>query len=153
LRNGYARAILACVRYGQHYAGVTRIKNPLLIINALEERKKLSPHSEIPRQYFILWEKGIARFSRDTEHSDRYWLHIIDRKDNMKALRLARDMLTVGEAITERGLDPQVRAILFSGTYDEPLTALAERRQEVSLSPMDFTALLDRITDGIREGF
>ena len=71
----------------------------------------------------------------------------------MKALRLARDMLTVGEAITERGLDPQVRAILFSGTYDEPLTALAERRQEMPLSPTDLTALLDRITDGIREGF
>ncbi|TEU18111.1 MAG: hypothetical protein E3J21_06715 [Anaerolineales bacterium] len=148
-----ARAILACVRYGQHYAQVTRIRDPLLIINALEDRKRLGSHSEIRQQYFILWEKGIARFSQDTEHSNRYWLHVIDNEENMKALRLARDMLTVGEAITERGLDPRVRAILFSGTYDEPLTALAERRQEMSLSRTDFTALLDRIIDGVREGF
>lgn len=148
-----ARAILASIRYGEHFAEVTRIRNPLWIINALEERKRLGPHSEIRQQYFILWEKGIARFSRDTEHRGRYWLHLIDSEDNMKALRLARDMLTVGEAITERGLDPQARAILFSGTYDEPLTALAERRQEMRLSRTDLTALLDRITDGIREVF
>jgi len=148
-----ARAILACVRYGQHFAGVTRIRNPLWIINALEDRKRLAPHSEIPQQYFILWEKGIARFSQDTVHSDRYWLHIIDNEDNMKALRLARDMLTVGEAITERGLDSGVKAILFSGTYDEPLTALAERRQEMSLTRTDLTALLDRIIDEVREVF
>ena len=148
-----ARAILACVRYGQHFAGVTRIRNPLWIINALEDRKVLGPHSEIRQQYFILWEKGIARFSRDSDHSHRFWLHIIDNEGNMKALRLARDMLTVGEAITDRGLDPRVRAILFSGTYDEPLTALAERRQETPSSRTDITVLLDRITDGIREGF
>ena len=86
-------------------------------------------------------------------HSNQYWLHIIDNEENLKALRLARDMLTVGEAITERGLEPHVKAILFSGTYDEPLTALAERRQEMRLSQTDLTALLDRITDGIREGF
>ena len=71
----------------------------------------------------------------------------------MKALRLARDMLTVGEAITERGLDSGVKAILFSGTYDEPLTALAERRQEMSLTRTDLTALLDRIIDEVREVF
>jgi len=148
-----ARVILACVRYGQHFAMITKIQDPILIISALQERKRLGPHSEILQQYFILWEKGIARFSQDTEHSNRYWLHVIDNEENMKALQLARDMLTVGEAITERGLDPRVRAILFSGTYDEPLTALAERRQEMSLSATDLTALLDRITDGIREGF
>jgi hypothetical protein len=145
-----ARAILACIRYGQHFASITRVRKPLSIINALEDRKRLSPHSEIPRQYLILWEKGVARFSQDTEYSNRYWLHIIDNEENMKALRLARDMLTVGEAITERGLDVRARAILFSGTYNEPLTALAERRQGMPFRRPELDALLDRITDGIR---
>lgn len=145
-----ARAILACIRYGEHYAGASRIRHPLLIIDALIERKRIGAHSEIPRQYFILWEKGVARFSTDTQRSDRYWLHVIDNDDNMKALRLARDMITVGEAITERGVDPQARAMLFSGTYREPLTELAPRRREVKVSQADVIALMDRITDGIR---
>ncbi len=147
-----ARAILACVRFGQHFAEVTRIRNALQIINAIEQRKRLNPHSEIRQQYFILWQKGVVRFSRDTLFRDRYWLHLIDSEENVKALKLARDMLTVGEAITNRGMNPQIKAILFQGTYDEPLTALAERRKEMPSSEKELAALLDRITDGVREG-
>jgi hypothetical protein len=149
-----ARALLACIRYGEHFASITRIQEPLSIINALEGRKKIGPHSEARLQYLILWEKGIVRFTKDTIYSNRYWLHLIDSEENMKALRLARDMITVGEAVTDRGIDPQVNAYLSSpGTYSEPLTALVERRQELPNSSTDISALLDQITDTIREVF
>jgi hypothetical protein len=63
-----ARAIIACVRYGQHFASVSRVFDPLLILRALRERKRIGSHSEILRQYALLHKMGIGVISRDPSH-------------------------------------------------------------------------------------
>jgi hypothetical protein len=146
-----ARAILSCVRYGEHFASVTKIRDPAALIDTILSKKTIGPHTEIRQQYFVLSRKGLVRFSPDVLFTDRYYLHLIDNEENMKALNLARDMLVVGEAVTARGLNPHIQKLLFTGTYNEPLTALTERKQEMARSPEDIKALIDSVTDGIRD--
>ncbi len=149
-----ARAVLACIRYGQHFGGITKIRHPELILNALAEKGRLGAHSEIGRQYSLLVMEGVGRIVKDSIYSDRYHFVLIDTEDNKKALAVARDMLVVGEAITERGLDKPVRDVLFSsGVVQEPLTTLAEFKRNPKYSDesikRDFERLVDRVRGGL----
>ena len=148
-----ARAILSCVRYGQHFGTITKIRNPELILNALEQRRRIGPHTEIARQYALLVVEGVGRIVRDSTYKDQYHFIVIDTEDNLKAIAVARDMLLVGEAITDRGLDSKTRAVLFyPGTVQEPLTTLAETRQKPLLSEEVIKRELDQLVDRVREG-
>lgn len=148
-----ARIILSCVRYGEHFGTITKIRDPEAILHALQTRGRIGPHTEIGKQYALLAVRGIGRIVRDTQISSRYWLEIIDTPENRKAFVLAKDILVVGEAITDRGLDDRARAMVFqSGRLQEPLTTIAEARRQPSLSDESICRLLDRITDTVRIG-
>jgi hypothetical protein len=67
-----ARAILACVRYGQHFASITKVFDPLLILGALKTRKRIGSHSEILKQYSLLHKLGVGRISRDHSSPTRF---------------------------------------------------------------------------------
>ena len=150
-----ARAILACVRYGQHFGGVTKIRNPAALLDALVKTGRLSPHSEIPQQYATLVVEGIARVSPAATSSDRYVLQIIDTPENNRALRIAVDMLTVGEALADRGLDESARKALFSaGSIKEPITArsdLIRHRRQTKLPENVLRKQVERLVDDIRQ--
>ena len=122
-----ARALLACVRYGEHYGSVTRINDPGAIIRALRSRGSIGPHTEIARQYAMLVVEGIARISPDSTFKSRYHLHLIDTPENKKALQLAAELVEVGEAISDRGLDVETRNVLFgAGSIKDASTTRAE---------------------------
>jgi len=57
------RAIIACVRYGEVYGTITKIRYPLLLLMKLRDRKYLNPHSEILRQYETLRNLGVGRIA------------------------------------------------------------------------------------------
>lgn len=112
-----ARAVVACVRYGQHYAGVTRIKYPLLILETLRTTKRLGAHSEILRQYSVLHKLGVGRITKDPFFTGRYNFDLIDTEENLRALDLAVQYLTVKE-VTKA--DPRIegaRQLLLPGIY------------------------------------
>lgn len=112
-----ARAIVACARYGQHFAGITRIQDPLLILRALSLRKVIGPHSEIPQQYFLLHKLGVGRISRDPTYSKRYNFHLIDTEENVKALDLGIQYLTVKDIVKEDSKMVNARQLLLPGFY------------------------------------
>jgi hypothetical protein len=152
-----ARAILSCIRYGQHFGTITSIVDPSAIINALIQRGRIGPHSEIPMQYAILVVENVARVTRDTKFSGRFNLEIVGTEENLKSLRLAADMLAVGEAIRDRGLDDGARTMLFaSGTFKEPTTVRAEvarSRRAPKYSPGVLKRQIEQLIDDVRQVF
>jgi hypothetical protein len=114
-----ARAILSCVRYGEHFADVTKIMYPAAILRTLIDNKKLTPHSEHLKQYGLLVTKGIGRVD---QVGSRYQFSVLDTPDNMKALRTALDILRSGIGI-DQALDDTVPArILGPDKYRSPAT-------------------------------
>ncbi len=118
-----ARAILACVRYGQHFASITRIGDPMLILGALRTRKRIGSHSEILKQYALLHKLGVGRISPDRSSPGRYTFHMIDTPENMKALEMAVQYLTITEpSRTDSKLDSAMQLFLpgIAGAYGTP---------------------------------
>jgi DNA-binding transcriptional ArsR family regulator len=115
-----ARAIVACVRYGQHYAGITRIKYPLLILESLKTNKRLGAHSEILKQYALLHKLGVGRITRNRLFRDRYNFDLIDIPENLRALDLAIQYLAIKEVTkTDLKID-EARQLLLPGFYGSP---------------------------------
>lgn len=94
-----ARAIVSCVRYGQTYAGITKINDPLAILHKLKYSKRIGSHSEIKRQYALLHKLGVGRITKDPFNSGRFNFEIIDTVDNLRSLDLAIQYLTVKEVV------------------------------------------------------
>ncbi|MBX6422497.1 hypothetical protein [Thermosulfurimonas sp. F29] len=133
-----AMAILACIRYGQHFGSITKIKYPEAIINKLlEPPHKIGSHTEIKQQYGILVSRGIGKIYRDRFHKDRYYFELIDTEENIKAVKLAKDLLKIGEKIEEKGLSEEIRKILFyPGSYEEALRTLPKMKRTPKISSM-----------------
>jgi hypothetical protein len=142
-----ARAIIACVRYGEVFGTITRIFDPLLLLRRLRDRKRIGPHSEILRQYETLRNLGVGRISRAVGTS-KYYLHLIDNDENVRALDLAIAMLQVGEGPPE-GADVQsARQLLLPGTYVHPT---GTRAKFASVQPMSYSArTIEHVNDLIR---
>jgi len=114
-----ARAIIACVRYGEVFGTITKIFDPLLLLRRLRERKRLNPHSEALRQYETLRNLGVGRLIR-VSGASRYIFQLIDDEYNLRALDLAIAMLQVGEPIVENKEVQRARQLLLPGTYVNP---------------------------------
>lgn len=115
-----ARAIVSCVRYGQNFAEITRIFSPRKIIEKLISAKTLAPHSEHQEQYGLLVLKGIGRVD---QVGSKWQFRILDTDDNMRALRVAADLLGTGVAV-HQSIDEttQVRILNPGGSYSTPVT-------------------------------
>jgi hypothetical protein len=116
-----ARAIVACVRYGQHFAAVTKIGDPLCILDRLKSRKVIGPHSEIKDQYVLLQKLGIGRIAKSPYHSDRYNFHLLDTEENLRALDMAVQYLTVHEIVRGDPREDEARQLLLPGVYGSTL--------------------------------
>jgi hypothetical protein len=126
-----ARALLSCVRYGEHFAGITRIFDPAAILRALLHRKKLQPHSEHAEQYGLLVVQGIGRI--DTVGS-KYQFSILDTPDNLKAVRTALQILNSGTGV-DQGVDDAIssRALSPGGSYRSPVLERAKLNRSPKL--------------------
>ncbi len=123
-----ARAIVACVRYGEHFAGITRIKYPLLILEKLRRNKTIGPHSESFRQYALLVKLGVGRLAKSVHYSGRWVFHLIDTDENLRALDLAIQYLTVGEVTKSDAREQQARQLLLPGVYGSAARTRVELR-------------------------
>lgn len=130
-----ARAIVSCVRYGQSYAEITRIFSPAAILDALISRKRLKPHSEHMQQYGLLVTKGIGRVDKV---GDKWQFTIHDTADNMKALRVARDLVETGDAV-HQSVDDSAKARILnpSASYSTPVSQRVRINREAKTKGAD----------------
>lgn len=130
-----ARAILACVRYGQHFATVTRVADPLIILQAFRRRKKIGSHSEILQQYALLHKMGIGVISPDPSYRDRYTLNLLDTPENIRALDMAIQYLTIAEPARADTKLPSAQQLLFPGIAGSYGTPSRTRYDVVNIQP------------------
>lgn len=117
-----ARAILACVRYGQRFAAGRPIKYPRRILETLRDRKHFKRgHPDLLNQYGLLVEKLIGH---PVQEDDGNWnFHLDDTEENKKALQVAIEMLEHGESPSARiDLDAQKALLAPTGYLGPPTT-------------------------------
>ena len=145
-----ARAILACVRYGQRYAIGTRIKWPKLLLQRLLENKRLGSHPELHNQYGLLVTKGLGKIEEVTRGF--YSFIFYDTPENLKALRFAMQMLEIGESGTPV-VDEETRQILIqSGSYRDPAygrTKLSRELKRSKATHADVIKIISKVGRGV----
>jgi len=102
---GKARAIVSCVRYGQQYAGASRIRYPAALLRALLDPSRnysLASHSEAKQQYGQLVLRGVGRI---VQTGSWYVFQLIPSEENKRAVRLAIELLNRNEIVEERSLN------------------------------------------------
>lgn len=154
-----AMAIIAIARQGQHFARY-RILWPRAVINALLRDKWLRPTSEAGEQWKLAVMLGICKLvPRGSWHE----VHLIETEDNVRAVRLALQLMDVGDVMEERGLDRDAQTILerqalydvdqSAPAYGESLIGLTRlrrrRRPQVS---RDVIRLVDGLLERIQKG-
>lgn len=116
-----ARAILACVRCGEHFAQTRKILYPKRILETLRDRKRFAyPRPDFPEQYGLLVTKQIGFMEEDKGRLGFYNFFLYDTPENMHALDIAIDLLEYGQTPTSK-LEVDAREFLgvsgsFSGT-------------------------------------
>jgi hypothetical protein len=131
-----AMAVLSCVRYGEHFGAITKIKFPDTILSRLvSSPHRIGPHTEIRNQYALLVTQGIGRLSESKREKGRYYFQLIDIEENLRAVELARDLLLAGEAVATKKLDEKAQQALFqAGSYEESLRAVPKVKRPLGIS-------------------
>jgi hypothetical protein len=134
-----ALILLACVRYGQHYAR-HRIRMPSAILRKLRDGATLNATTEASTQYRTAAQEQILRL--ETAGDGYFHASLIDTPDNVAALELAIDLLTHGEPVALRE-DPQQKLLFTDGRYLTPLMTMKERAPRKKLTGDVFVSLAD----------
>lgn len=127
-----ALAIVAAVRTGQHFGGITRLADPQALLHKLQSGVVTAPHSSTKRQYRVLYQMGIVRFVK----ADRlFGMQLIDDDDNREAITVAMELLAMGEAgLTKEAGAAAAGALLTPGSYRTPIQTVARARDSHPLS-------------------
>ncbi len=142
-----ALILLACVRYGQHYAQHA-IRMPAAILRKLRDGAALSATTEAGSQYRTAAQEQILRL--ESAGGGYFSAKLIDTPDNLAALDLALDLLTHGEPVATRE-DPQQKLLFTGGRYLTPLMTMKAREPKAKLSG-DFVLSLVDTWRGERRG-
>jgi len=144
-----AMAILSCIRYGEHFGTITRIRFPEAILNRLiSSPHRIGSHTEIKRQYSILVARGMGRVFPDSLDSSRHYFELLPTEENVAAVKLARDLLRVGEVVEDKGVSRQLRDVLFyHGTYEEAARTIPKLRRLAEISPQTKETFFDVLND------
>jgi hypothetical protein len=123
-----ALAIVAAIRMGEHFGGVTSLYAPIALLRRLQDPWYTTKrHSSTKRQYAVLHRLGIVRFAGS---GDRYGIQLIDNPDNQEAVELAINLLAHGEATTAKEPTIKVQEVLLQGgSYRYPIQSTARARK------------------------
>lgn len=135
-----ALAIVAAVRTGQYFGGATALGHPELLLQALLDGRATKGHSSSRRQYAVLRRYQIIRFVKQGE---RYGIQLIDNADNRQAVKLAIDLISTGEALSNRAAPLDQNALATEGTYLAPIQTPREARKRHRLD--------DRLVENLYE--
>lgn len=141
-----ARALVACLRYGSEAATITKIRNPLAILNAITDPSReygLKPHSELKLQYGMLVSKQIGRVIQTGE---RYVFQLIPTDDNLKACAIARELLSNnGELMAEKDLGASAALHMVNGSIQHPLKEVKVARKKRPARADELNDLVERL--------
>lgn len=142
--------ILACVRYGEHRAVATRIQSPSAILGRLVDPShnfELRAHSEHRRQYYTLYRLQIVDFIPSGS-----WVKVrlIDTEDNVRAVRLALDLLRYGEQMKDRGVSDAALDLLGHGEhYENTFKTIQNRKDDLRLPSEAWSQLSEAMRGGV----
>lgn len=144
-----ARAILACVRYGQKFASGRPIKYPRAILERLRDYKRFkSGHPDLLSQYGLLAEKLIGH--PIDEGSGRWNFEIDDTAENMKALNVSLEMLEFGESMSTK-IDIEAQKALFSSSgYQGPISTRLRLSKNIRSSPKTRAEIIRQMGNLVR---
>jgi len=128
-----ARALVACVRYGQRFAQGRPIKYPRAVLDQLRTHKTFrKAHPDLFTQYGLLIEKLIGH---PVDEGGGYWnFRVSDTPENMKALDIAVDMVEHGESpATHVDIEAQ-RALFSSDSYLSPVSTRPKLATDLAVS-------------------
>lgn len=151
-----ARAILACVRYGEHYAAGRKISYPHLILEALRDRKGFkASHPAFPEQYGLLVTQQIGVVEPDKWRPGFYYFHFLDTPENMHALNIAIDLLKIGLSSVSK-LEVDASTLLnIGGAFSGTLPTRTRLGRAVNLSreaTRDYILKIAKSAQGVYEG-
>lgn len=126
-----ARVLIACVRYGENFAGITKIYSPIALINALSRRGYLAGHSESIKQYEPARNLGLVQL---IPAGSRYEVHFIDNEENKKVVQMAIDMIQIGESSKFDDSEENAKKILIPGNILHPTQTRTQILAEKSVS-------------------
>lgn len=112
-----ARILISCVRYGEKFAGITKIVNPPKLLEVLSGRGYLNAHTESLKQYAQARNIGLVKI---VPHGSRYEVHFIDNEENQKIVNMALQMLQIGEASKFDESEEVAKKILIPGNITHP---------------------------------
>jgi len=121
------RALIACVRYGQHYGTGSKILYPGAILRAFRDKGSLRPHSDPFTQYRMLYDMGMVRLEKASPTSDRYVTTFIDTEENSQALEAAISLLAHGSPVEAVSVNQELRNYAINASYQEPVISRAKR--------------------------
>jgi len=140
-----ARALVACLRYGSEAATITRIRNPLLILNAITDANRnyrLKPHSELKLQYGMLIGKQIGRVIQTA--NGRFIFELIPTEDNLRACAIARELL-YGEVTGAKDPGADAALHLVNGKIEHPLHEVKIARKKRAARSDELAGLVERL--------
>lgn len=131
-----ARVLISCVRYGENFAGITKIYSPERLISALTNRGFLKGHSESLKQYEPARNLGLVKL---IPFGDRYEVHFIDNDENKKVVAMALEMIQVGETAKFDNSEEIAKKILIPGNILHPTQTRTHTIQEKSVEKSSST--------------
>ncbi|WP_442845093.1 hypothetical protein [Leeuwenhoekiella sp. H156] len=140
-----ARVLISCVRYGENFAGITKIFAPDRLINALVNRGFIKGHSESLMQYEPARNLGLVKI---IPSGSKYEVHFIDNDENKLVVYMALEMLEIGDTSKFEDSEEIAKKILIPGNILHPTQTrthfLRENQYEKSHST------INRINDLLR---
>lgn len=90
------KLFVASIMYGHRFA-TYRIKDPIILVEALLRDKEVGPASPIGRDYPLIETAGIVKVEKSKFHSDRYYMRLIKE-----------DVVKQGLAVLKKGFVEQL---------------------------------------------
>jgi hypothetical protein len=134
-----ALILLACVRYGQHFARHA-IHSPSAILRKLRDGASLKATTEAGSQYRTAAQEQILVL--ESTGGSFYTVKLLDTPDNIAAINLAIDLIEYGEPVASRE-DPKQRLLFTGGQYLTPLMTMKANTPKARLSGDFIVSLTD----------
>jgi len=141
-----ARVLISCVRYGENFAGITKIFSPVDLINALARRGFLKGHTESLKQYEPARNLGLVKLIPTA--GNRYEVHFIDNEENKTVVQMASEMIEIGETSKFDNSEELAKKILIPGNILHPTQT---RTQVIQGKPVEkTTSTIKTVNDLLR---
>lgn len=141
-----ARVLISCVRYGENFAGITKINNPEVLLNALVRRGYLKGHTESLTQYEAARNLGLVKII--PSYGSRFEVHFIDNDENQIVVKMALEMLEIGDTSKLDAAEEMAKKMMLPGAVMHPTET---RTHTLKTAPTTRSkATIEKINDLLR---